>query len=477
MNLCDELAAAGRAWAERPALIEGDVVVTYGALWREVDALRAGLAALGVGGGQGVGVRARNGRAFVIAALAAAGCGGVVMPLHPQLRPAELSQALAAAPLAAVVDDGTSPWPLPGERGSLSLLDGTPLSLVRTGPAAPLVPWVADAAFLRFTSGTTGAAKGVLLTHRGVAERAAAANRGLGLGPDDTVLWVLPMAYHFFVSIVLYLHAGAAVVVCADHLARGLLDDAERHAATFLYAAPLHVRLLTAEPTGRRLPASLRRVMSVSSVLAPQAARAFQERFGLPVCQGYGIIEVGLPVMNLDEAAEHPEALGRPLPGFEVELLDDDLRPVPPGATGQLAVRGPGLFAGYLAPPTPRDEVLRGGFFLTGDLAHRDEGGRLVLDGRLKSLINIAGHKVFPEEVAGVLEQHPAVLRARVARRPHPQLGEVVHAEVELRPGARAAPSELLALCRRQLSGYKVPASLDVVDEIATTPSGKVRTG
>jgi acyl-coenzyme A synthetase/AMP-(fatty) acid ligase len=331
---------------------------------------------------------------------------------------------------------------------------------------------------VRFTSGTTGTAKGVVLTHRAVLERISAANGGLGLTCEDRVLWVMPMAYHFYVSILLYLQAGAAIIVSADYLAESILEAASCQEATFLYVTPIHVRLLTAERSGRALPPTLKRVMSVSSRLDPQAARDFLARHRLPVAQGYGIIEVGLPIMNIQEAAEHPEAIGRPLPGFEAAILDEALKPASEGQTGQLAVRGPGMFAGYLSPPKRRDQVLREGYFLTGDLAHRDSAGRIVLDGRISSVIHIAGHKVFPEEVAGVLDQHPAVLRSRVTSRPHPQLGEVVHAQVQLRGGSAPATREdILLFCRRRLSNHKVPASLEVVSELDLTPSGKVRHG
>ena len=195
----------------------------------------------------------------------------------------------------------------------------------RAWPAriCPLAPGIEDAAFVRFTSGTTGAAKGVVLTHRGVLERTRAANTGLRLTCEDRVLWVLPMAYHFYVSILLYLEAGAAVIVSADYLAESILDAAITHHATFLYVTPMHVRMLTGEPSKRALPPSLKRVMSVSSRLHPQAARDFQARYGIPVSQGYGIIEVGLPIMNIAEAAEHPEAIGRPLVAFEAAILDE----------------------------------------------------------------------------------------------------------------------------------------------------------
>ncbi|HEX7571254.1 MAG TPA: fatty acid--CoA ligase family protein, partial [Verrucomicrobiae bacterium] len=159
-------------------------------------------------------------------------------------------------------------------------------------------------------------------------------------------------------------------------------------------------------------------------------------------------------------------------------IVNEAMKPLAEGETGQLALRGPGMFSGYLNPPRSRAEVLRDGWFLTGDLAHRDSGGRIVLDGRTSSVIHVAGHKVFPEEVAAVLDQHPAVLRSRVFGRPHPQMGEAVHAEVQLRNGSSPTTSEdILAFCRRRLSSQKVPASLEFVAEISMTTSGKVRHG
>lgn len=182
--------------------------------------------------------------------------------------------------------------------------------------------------------------------------------------------------------------------------------------------------------------------------------------------------------MNIKEAAEHPEAIGRPVEGFEAIIVDDAMKPVPEGETGQLALRGPGMFEGYLSPPRKREEILRDGWFLTGDLAHRNGGELIVLDGRTTSVIHVAGHKVFPEEVAAVLDQHPAVLRSRVSTRPHPQMGEVVHADIQLRNGSTPATGEeILAFCRRRLSSQKVPLSLDFVAEISLTTSGKVRHG
>jgi acyl-CoA synthetase (AMP-forming)/AMP-acid ligase II len=479
MNVFESLSQAARQWPARPAIIDAAGSLDYQSFWREIESVRAQLARLEVHEGQGVGVRARNGRAFVIGALAALGCGATVMPIHHQLKPNELADMLACAPLGFILEDGCGTTQPAKTRRSLELSRSTGLRFTRLdGPPRPLAPGFENAAFVRFTSGTTGTAKGVVLTHRAVLERISAANGGLGLTCQDRVLWVLPMAYHFYVSILLYLQAGAAIVISADYLAESILEAALCHNATFLYVTPMHVRLLAGEASGRALPPALKRVMSVSSRLDPQAAQDFLGRYRLPVAQGYGIIEVGLPIMNIQEAAEHPEAIGRPLPGFEAAILDEAVRPVGDGKSGQLALRGPGMFAGYLSPPRGRDQVLREGWFLTGDLAHRDSAGRIVLDGRTSSVIHVAGHKVFPEEVAAVLDQHPAVLRSRVTSRPHPQLGEAVHAEVQLRHGTPPPTREdILGYCRRRLSDPKVPASVDFVTELDLTSSGKVRHG
>jgi long-chain acyl-CoA synthetase len=479
MNVFETLAEAARHRPDRPAIIDAAGALDYRSLWREIEVLRVQLLRLGVREGQGVGIRARNGRGFVIGALAALGCGAVVMPIDHQMKSDELSDMLARAPLCAILDDGCA-RALAGKPGrTVELPGGSGLRFARLdGPQVALAPGIPDAAFVRFTSGTTGAAKGVVLTHQGVLERMHVANTGLGLTCEDRVLWILPMAYHFYVSILLYLEVGAAIVINADYLATSILETASRHQATFLYLTPMHVRLLTLEGARRTLPSSLRRVMSVSSRLDAQVARDFFERYRLPVAQGYGIIEVGLPILNIEEAAEHPEAVGRPLPAFEAAIVDETLEPVPNGDMGQLALRGPGMFAGYLSPFRPRAEVLRQGWFLTGDLARRDSAGRIVLDGRTSSVIHVAGHKVFPEEIAAVLDQHPAVLRSRVTARPHPQLGEVVLAEVQLRKGNPSPGSEeILSFCRQRLSSHKVPTTLEFVTEVEVTASGKVRHG
>ena len=477
MNVFEALAHTAKQCSDHIAIIDAGGPLDYKSLWREVEGLRLQLDALGVRAQTGVGIRARNGRTFVIGALAALGCGAVIMPIHHQIKTEELSDMLTQAPLCAILDDGTS-FIEPARTVPLSSPGGNGLRFTPLQDFRPLATGVPDAAFVRFTSGTTGTAKGVVLTHRDVLERTHAANSGLRLTGADRILWVLPMAYHFYVSIILYLEVGATIIVGADYLADSLLETAAKNSASFLYVTPMHIRLLNSDQSGRELPPSLKHVMSVSAQLHPASAREFLAKYKMPVCQGYGIIEVGLPIQNIAEAMEHPEAIGRPVEGFEAKIVNDSNNQLADGETGQLFLRGPGMFSGYLNRPQSRAEILQDGWFLTGDLAHRDSDGRIVLDGRSSFVIHVAGCKVFPEEVAAALDHHPAVLRSRVSALPHPQLGEAIHAEVQLRPGQMdTTPEDIITFSRRRLSSHKVPATLEIVSAINTTPSGKVRHG
>jgi len=192
------------------------------------------------------------------------------------------------------------------------------------------------------------------------------------------------------------------------------------------------------------------------------------------VSQAYGIIEIGLPIVNHRSANQHPEAVGHALPAYKVAVLNDENEELPSGQLGQLAIAGPGMFDGYLYPPTLRQENLNGQWFMTGDLATKSEDGLITIKGREKSMINVSGNKVFPEEVEHVLNVHPGVKVSRVFGGKHPLLGEVVEAEI-VSTGKSVDPEELIAHCREKLSTYKVPQRIRFVDELEMTATGKLK--
>jgi len=476
MNIFDEIAV--RADAGRTAVVAEGARVTFGELLARASAVAdwlrrsPGFDSPGV---PRVGLACDNGLDHIVLALGILKAGGCLVPVADELTDAERAEVIERTALRGVVVGARETW-RPGESTGPEPTTGARWVPLATPPFAHEEEFSAlSPAFIRFSSGTTGRSKGVVLGHRTLRERITAANEVLRIGPDDRVLWMLPMAHHFAVSIVLYLYHGACTVVGGSHLAADVLALAEKEAATVIYGAPFHHALLAADAGGFRWP-SLRLAVSTAAPLTRATAEAFHVRFGKPLVQGMGIIEVGLPLLNVAGALESPEAVGEPLPAFDVELRDDAGEPLGAGETGELWLKGPGMFDAYVSPWQPADRVRRDGWFATGDLAERDAAGRVFLRGRKKSVLNVGGMKVFPEEIEAVLDRHPSVKRSRVLGREHPVLGTLPVAEV-IPANGELSPAELKAWCRKSLSAYKVPVTFKRVDAVPLTASGKVRRG
>ena len=451
----------------QPAIIAGDRHVTYGELRTSVAELAGEIRARtgALGRRARVGLSCPNGLEYILLALAILESGACLVPLAEELTDPEREEIVRITALDFILNGGAfakAEFDLAAVRPAIP-------------PAFPEDEFQAlQPAFIRFSSGTTGTSKGVVLSHRSLHARIAAANRGLQLTPSDRVLWLLPMAHHFAVSIFLYLHAGAVTILPESTSREDILAAAEAHGATVLYGSPFHFAQLAADPGDFRWP-GLRLPIATAAPLSAATADAFEKRFGRPIVQGLGIIEVGLSMLNLHSASAKPGALGRPLPDYEVELRDDQGHPVSDGTPGAFHVRGPGLLDAYLVPWQPRPLDDRG-FFASGDLVVRDTEGDLTLVGRTKSVINVAGMKLFPEEVEAVLDLHPAVVRSRVFGRPHAEFGQIPVAEIiPADPSAPPVARDLQTHCKAHLSPHKVPFRFTCVESLPLTASGKIR--
>jgi long-chain acyl-CoA synthetase len=462
MNLIAEIAR--RHPAEAVAIISRGRSVTYGELFEGAERIAVEIreAAQPLERRPRIGLHCPNGLEYIILAMGILLADGCLVPLAEELTADEREEVSRVTALDFTLDGHVTG-------------NGHTLARIETlEPAFPESSFQAlNPAFIRFSSGTTGTSKGVVLSHETLLERITAANEGLKIGPQDRVLWMLPLAHHFAVSIVLYLHAGAVTVLESSSAREDILAAAEAHEATVMYGAPFHYIILGADPGSFRWP-SLRLAVSTAAALSEATARAFQKRFDQPLVQGLGIIEVGLSVLNLDDAEDHPTAIGRALPAYQIALLDSDGSPVAEGEPGEFHVRGPGLLDAYLVPWDP--EPLRDGYFASGDLVISNSDGLLTLVGRSKSVINVAGMKVFPEEVEAVLNLHPGIQASRVVAHEHPYTGQIPIAEIVA--GDVDAPPKAIDLqrhCREHLSAYKVPLRFVAVDKIPRTSSGKIR--
>ena len=474
LNLYERFQQTARRQPDSPAIVgpQAGATVSYQALDEAVQGACRQLEAAGVNAGDCVGLHLKSSLEYIVCTYAIWRRGGCVVPLPIELTDPETAEICGCLALDHAIYQERS---------------GHRLARFCTGKPRELLPRIAVApirrqhehprgfaaihsAFIRFTSGTTGASKGVVLSHQTVSERIAAANDALGIGPRDRVLWVLSMSYHFTVSIVAYLSLGAAIILPANHFAAAVTSAIERQQATLLYASPMHYGLLADYPAGRRL-SSLRLAVSSTASLDEQVADRFAQRYGRRISQALGIIEVGLPCIDVNPAPDRPGCVGKVLPAYRWRLEDVGLGP----DLKELLLAGRGLLDAYYEPFQTRDEIMAGGWFRTGDIGRFDEEGYLYLHGRCKEVINVMGMKFFPQDVERVLALHPAVEAASVFASSDGRRGEAVRACVVPKSGSGGdLPARLRRFCQQRLADYKIPREIELVSALPRTASGKI---
>jgi acyl-CoA synthetase (AMP-forming)/AMP-acid ligase II len=460
MNLTELLEKVAADLPDKPALIEEATVVSYAELAQRVNELVASLHSIPILSGSRIGLAFPNGISYVALTFALWRVKAVVVPVPTECTVEEVAEIAESLQLDGML--------APKARSESTAL--TPeCYFTRLHPGERADNHGLNLAFIRFTSGTTNARKGVALSHETVRDRVLSANKAFGIGPEDTVIWCLPMAHHFLITIVLYLSVGATVVLARHVVARPFLEAINRWKGTILYAAPFHFAMLARDNSDLRIP-SARLAVSTTCALPQDTSDDFFKRFGISLAQALGVIELGLVALNTEDPRARWNSVGKPAGDLRLRIVNPDET-----SCGELAVSGPGIFDAYVAPWIPRDQVLLDGWFFTGDIGRVDADGFLFLLSRKTAVINLAGRKVFPEEIEAVLNRHPSVRESRVYGKPHPHLGEVVVAELVLaQPDAGVDP--IRQYCREHLASYKVPMHYNVVAALPRTHvTGKIR--
>jgi long-chain acyl-CoA synthetase len=496
-DLTARLRQAATAAPERVALRWADGQLTYGDLDERVDAAAAGLQALGVEPGDRVALVLGTSAAFAVAAYATLRAGAVMVPLLPGLAPDELRHAIADSGARTVVvgperaDDVAALRPQLPELTDLVVADADVPDgavafddLLATAGAPATVEQGDDAVgAIVYTSGTTGRPRGAVLTRGNLAANQDQSLAGrFDVGPQDVVLLVLPLAHIYALNVGLgaSVTAGATMVLVDRFDPDVTLRTIADHGVTLVLGAPpMYVAWLESGHLDPTAFASVRLAVSGAAALPVQVFERFREVTGIAIEEGYGLTEAG-PSVASSSMADAPRAgsVGLPLPDVEVRLVDDDGQDVEPGDPGEVWVRGPNVFAGYHGDPEASAAVLTpDGWLRTGDVATRDEDGFLYLVDRKKDLIIVNGFNVYPREVERVLYEDARVAQAAAFGVPHVLTGETVVAAVVPREGMTLDPDELVARCRQQLARYKCPTRVEVLAELPTTATGKIRRG
>lgn len=480
--------------ADAVAVVSRGSQTTYGELRDQVAAVRGGLAGLGVERGDRVAVICANNWYFVVTYLASLGLGAVVSPLNPLSPTPEIERELDAVGAKVVIAGPSARKSVAGlDRSRVTSLehvvvcggeaeDGdVPLDDLLASPPVPMVDVEPETlAVLIFTSGTAGRPKAAMLSHGNLTaniDQIVSLESELRHG-DDVALGVLPLFHIYGLTVVLGLtFSTASTVVLVERFdPQTAITTISSHHVTVIPGVPA---MWTAWANLPGLPpgtfASVRIATSGADRLPAEIARRIEERFGLIVHEGYGLTEASPVVTSSVGEVAHIGSVGMPLAGIEVRLVDSDGGDALIGDAGEIWVRGPNVFQGYLDDELSTNAVLdESGWLHTGDIAVVDDDGYLSLVDRAKDVIIVSGFNVFPAEVEDVLIAHPAIDGCAVVGVPHPYSGEAVKAFVVVAPGASVEEDEIIAWCADHLARYKCPEKVMFVDGLPVGMSGKV---
>jgi acyl-CoA synthetase (AMP-forming)/AMP-acid ligase II len=490
-NLAAVLAHHADRFPDRPCLVWGDEVITYGDLHARAGHTAAGLRRLGIGRGDVVAMVLYNCPEFLEAMFAVSRIGAVFMPVNWRLAGAEVAYIASHAgarlvvsepELAPLVDAARAELggvPVVGVGGTAP--GWTPFEDLRRGEP-PAIEDVAgdDTHRLMYTSGTTARPKGVMITYANLYWKNVAHVVEFGITGADKGLACGPL-YHvgaLDLTSTTVLHAGGTLEIQRKFDAEQVLEAVERRGITNVWLAPAMVNQILAHPSlDKRDLSGLRLIIDggekMPLPLIERLLRAFPNAW---FADAYGLTETvsGDTFLDKRTTVRKIGSVGKPCLHIEVAIWDESDRVVPPGTLGEIVLRGPKVFKGYWRDPDATATAFRGGWFHTGDVGYLDDEGFLYIVDRKKDMIISGGENIASPEVERVLYEHPGVLEAAVVGRPDPRWGEVPVAFVVRRPGAAVAEEELRAFCLARLARYKVPRALEFIEALPRNPSGKV---
>jgi len=487
LNLAILLQESALHSPEQIALLAGDQRITYRELNTAANRMANALRSLGVQPGENVAVMLPNIPAFLVTYFGILKMGATVVPLNVQFRAEEVAyhlrdseavaffgweEAMAEANWGCEVASSCRHVIVVNKPGSRALPERAISYSALMATAAPgfEMVWPAsdDTAVILYTAGTTGEPKGAELTHFNLfANAISCASRLLRLTPEDIYLAILPFSHSFGQTLVMNaaLYAGATLSLSSRCDAESCFEQIRRDKVTLMAAVPTtyyYLDQLAAACTPETVKTNLRLCVSVGAPLPLDLMERFETRFGVKILEGYGLSETSsVAAFNMPDRPRKAGSVGLPLWGTEIRLCDGEHRPAPPGAVGEIAIRGMNVMKGYYRRPHATLEVCQAGWFHTGDMARMDEDGYLYIVGRKKETILRGGFTVYPREVENVLAQHPAVADVAVIGVPDPALGEEITALVVLRPGQTVDSEELIRYCRERMAAYKTPRYIE----------------
>jgi long-chain acyl-CoA synthetase len=411
--------------------------------------------------------------------------GGVVVPMNVLLKKREVAYYLSdsGAKLLFAWEGFAEDAKAGAEEAGAECIVVETLGFQDVVGSAPAVTEVADTAdddtaVILYTSGTTGTPKGAELTHSNLTKNCQIAIDLFGLGSEAVVLGALPLFHSFGQTCGMNAatFGGGTLTLIPRFDAKKALEIIQRDRVSVFEGVPTMYNALLHEPDREKYDTSTLQVCaSGGSAMPVELMRAFEDAFNCKVLEGYGLSETSpIASFNHPDRERKPGSIGTPVEGVEMKVVDDDDNDVAVGEIGEIVIRGHNVMKGYWNRADATEEVMRGGWFHSGDMAKVDEDGYFYIVDRKKDLIIRGGYNVYPREIEEVLYEHPAVREAAVVGIPDDALGEEVGAAVALCDDSSITPDELREFVKSQVAAYKYPRQVWFVDDLPKGPTGKI---
>ena len=485
-NLAGIVRDSEAAYGEWLAVRQGELALTYSELARGNGQAATLLREAGIGPGDRVGLMLPNVLAFPLLFYGTLAAGASVVPMNPLLKSREVAHYLGDSGAAVIFAwDPFADEAAKGaaDTGAQVIRVAEPDARTLLADHQPLADWAErsddDDAVILYTSGTTGVPKGAELTHANLYKNAEVTTTTLlTAGQGDVIMGCLPLFHVFGLTCGMNasVMSGSTLTLLPRFDAAAALEMIAREKVTIFEGVPtMYSALLHSPARATADVSSLRLCVSGGAALPVEVLRQFEEAFGCPILEGYGLSETS-PVASFNHPDRERKAgsIGTPIAGVEMRAVDDSGNDVPQGEVGEIAIRGHNVMKGYWGKPEATAQTIPDGWFRTGDLARVDEDGYFFIVNRKKEMIIRGGYNVYPREIEEALHEHPAVAEVAVIGIPHDSLGEEVGAAVALKPGATATPDELKEFAKQRVAAYKYPRHVWLVDALPKGPTGKI---
>jgi long-chain acyl-CoA synthetase len=490
MNIFDALEQSKNRYPEKDAVWAGGVTLSYAQLYDQVSCLSSALAEENLSKGERVALFLPNGPEFLIAYFATVRLGAIAVSLNVMLKRDEVKFIVndCEARFLITCDRLLDQLPPLHETPTLKEIvcvdesqragvTGIDRVLARARDAHPSVNLAHDqGAAILYTSGTTGKSKGALLSHGNLVSNVAATVFHTGMSSNDRLICFLPLFHCFGQNFIMNasIACGATLVLHERFQLDTILQSVKTNRISMFFGVPaVYLRLLSLADLEECFR-SVRYCFTAAAPMPIPVARQWRQKLGRPIYEGYGLTETS-PFASYNHDVEYREgSVGTPIENVEMKVVDPEGLELPIGEQGEIAIKGPNVMLGYFRRPDETAQVIRDGWFLTGDIGKRDHDGHFYLVDRAKDMINVSGFKVWPREVEELLLQHPSVTEVGVIGVADSVSGEAVKAFVVLKQGESLSEQILIDYARDRMAVYKAPRFVEFIDALPRNPAGKV---